>query len=149
MQALKDAQAARAEAEQDADMIQAQLQQAQAEGSSRAGTLEPPSTPPAPRRTLSGKKSSASGLQVCMTAPFYTVQFLAGVIGPCKPTVMPCCNMVACFHGWTVMFAVAANPRASLRNGFLRAKGASLLQHSAGCTIFAAAVARVPDPPFM
>ena len=64
MQALKDAQAAKAEAEQDADVIQQQLQQAQAASISKPEALDPPSTPPAPRRTLSGKRASASGLQV-------------------------------------------------------------------------------------
>lgn len=111
MQALKDAQAARAEAEQDADMIQAQLQQAQAEGSSKPGALDPPSTPPAPRRTLSGQKASASGLQVCTNGFQLHKTFLdiGGHDNPCNFTVMPGC----CVGLWWLSSQVSKDWRGS------------------------------------
>ncbi|KAK9849006.1 hypothetical protein WJX84_001448, partial [Apatococcus fuscideae] len=66
--ALKDAETAKAEAEQDADMIERQLQQARADSSvSKAELPAPPETPPAPRRTLSGKRQPSSNLQGFLT----------------------------------------------------------------------------------
>ena len=50
-------------------MIERQLQQARADSSvSKAELPAPPETPPAPRRTLSGKRQPSSNLQVRSSA---------------------------------------------------------------------------------
>ncbi len=66
MQALKEAQAAKAEAEQDADMLERQLQQANADkADSKPQATAPPETSPALRRSLSPRRQPSSNLQVC------------------------------------------------------------------------------------
>ena len=95
LQALKDAQAAKAEAEQDADVIQQQLQQAQAASISKPEALDPPSTPPAPRRTLSGKRASANGLQVSSPNRHASAERYYAQRQPADGLVF-CCEMLAC-----------------------------------------------------
>ena len=65
IQALKDARAARADAEQDADMLEKQLQQARADSSSSKPDVPAQvEAPPALRRSLSPRRQPSSNLQV-------------------------------------------------------------------------------------